>query len=198
MLVTTAASLLLLATPAPAAVIYSGLQNITIPNDFEGVYLNTLTGAATTSPPGNWNSAPMINPFFGGSFIGTSELLRPVITGTDQMENLAYGSIVGPESSFAAGESGSTTHIGSGPGQFLLGVEGYIGYAFSAYVGGPTMYGVMRVTLNNTGTGATIHDWTYDDTGAPVAVPEPGRASFMLLACMGMVLRRRRCCGWRA
>lgn len=191
-LLTTAASVLFLATSAPAAVIYSGLQNITIPNDFEGVYVNVITGAATTSLPGNWNDAPMINPFFGGTAIATSALLRPVITGADQIENLSYSILVGPESSFAAGESGSSTHIGSGPGQFLLGVEGYIGYAFSAYVGGPTMYGVMRVTLDNDGSGATIHDWTYDDSGAPVIIPEPGRGVLLLLACIGIVLQRRR------
>ncbi|MGV3663902.1 MAG: PEP-CTERM sorting domain-containing protein [Prosthecobacter sp.] len=191
-LVITAASLLLLATPAPAAVIYSGLQNITIPNDFEGVYLNTLTGAATTSPPGNWNSAPMINPFFGGSFIGTSDLLRPVITGADQIENLAYSSIVGLGSSFAAGESGSTTHIGSGANQFQLGVEGWLGYAFESGPGGSTIYGVMRVTFDNSGSGATIHDWYFDDSGAPVAVPEPARGFLLLLASAGLVLRRSR------
>jgi hypothetical protein len=45
LLLTTLGSLLL-AAAAPAAVIYSGLQNITIPNDFEGVYLNTFTGSS--------------------------------------------------------------------------------------------------------------------------------------------------------
>lgn len=191
-LLTSAASLLFLATSAPAAVIYSGLQNITIPNDFEGVYFNVITGAATTSPPGNWNSAPFINPFFGGTAIGTSDLLRPVITGADQIENLAYGSVVGPGSMFATAESGSMTHIGVAANQFQFGVEGWLGYAFKSAPGGSTMYGVMRLTLDNSGSGATIHDWYYDDSGAPVTVPEAGRGGLMLLASIGYVLRRRR------
>lgn len=183
---------LLLAATAPAAIIYSGLQNITIPNDFEGVYLNTLTGAVTHTQPGAWNSAPMINPFFGGTAIGTSALLRPVITGTDQIENLAYGSTVASSSTFTAGESGSSTHVGPALNQFLLSVEGYIGYAFEAYTGGPTMYGVMRITIDNDGTGATIHDWSYDDSGAPVSVPEPGRSGLLLAALGCLVLGRHR------
>lgn len=122
-LLAAAASLMLLATSAPAAVIYSGLQNINIPNDFEGVYLNTLTAAATTTQPGSWNNAPMINPFFGGTAIATSDFLRPVITGTDQIENLAYSTVVGQGSNFASGESGSSTHIGVALNQFILGVD---------------------------------------------------------------------------
>ncbi|MBE7494297.1 MAG: PEP-CTERM sorting domain-containing protein [Verrucomicrobiaceae bacterium] len=183
---------LMLTVSAPAAVIYSGLQNISIPNDFEGVYLNTLTGATSTILPGNWNNAPMINPFFGGTAIGTSALLRPVITGADQIENLAYSTIVGPGSSFAAGESGSSTHIGAAANQFQLGVEGWLGYAFESTPGGSTMYGVMRLTLNNSGYGATIHDWYYDDSGAPVSVPEPGRSGLLLVFLGCLVLRRRR------
>ncbi|HEY1049619.1 MAG TPA: hypothetical protein VGE39_07680 [Prosthecobacter sp.] len=183
-----------LVASAPAAVIYSGLQNITIPNDFEGVYLNILTGQSTATQPGTWNNAPMINPFFGGTAIATSDFLRPVITGTDQIENLAYSTIVGPGSSFASGESGSSTHVGGSLNQFLLGVEGYIGYAFQTSIGGPTMYGVMRVTLDNDGSGATIHDWSYDDTGAPVSVPEPKRTLILAAGLLCVARRRRRSC----
>lgn len=188
-----AASSLLLAASAPAAIIYSGLQDVSLPNDPEGVYLNVFTGNVSSSVPGNWSSAPVINPFFGGTAIGTSPLLLPVITGADQILNLAYGTLVGLSSTFAAGESGSSTHVGPAANQFQLGVEGYLGYQFQSTVGGQVYYGFMRITIDNDGSGATIHDWSYDDTGAPIAVPEPGRACLMALGVLALMHRRRRC-----
>jgi len=190
-LISTAFALLLLVSSAPAAVIYSGLQNIELPNNFEGVYLNVFSGNVGYSEPPNWNDAPMINPFFGGTALGTSALLRPVITGADQIVNLAYATQVGPTSNFAAGESGSQTHVGPALNQFQLGMEGYIGYAFESVLGGPTYYGVMRITVDNDGSGATIRDWYYDDTGASISVPEPKRVLIMALGLF-MVLRRRK------
>jgi hypothetical protein len=55
-----------LAPPASADVIYSNLQDIAIPADYAGVYLNVETGAWNTdifSPESGWD----INPFLGGT-----------------------------------------------------------------------------------------------------------------------------------
>lgn len=53
---------------------------------------------------------PWFNPFFGGVFIANGDLLRPVITGTDQVVNLAAGTMIGATSNFVVGESGSTCY----------------------------------------------------------------------------------------
>ena len=188
---------LMLAQPlVRGAIIYSGVQDVAIPLDFDGVYLNVVSGSTITSEPASWNSSPWINPFFGGVYIGTSNLLNPVITGADQIEKLTFGSMIDGSSSFATGESGSSTHIGSAADQFQLNVPGYLGFRFQTTLGGSTNYGWMQVTINNAGEGS-IHDWAYDNSGHSIlagalAVPEPGRMSCVFVALIVMSLRRRR------
>lgn len=166
--------------PASADVIYSNLQDIAIPSNYSGVYLNVETGSWNTninSPQAGWD----INPFFGGSVLWNSPTFQPVRTGTGEMDsvvNVAAGSTVGSGSTFstfvqgAGGENPggpgygiSETHMGSGAGQFVSGTEGYLGFRLNG-----TEYGYMRVVLTNNGSGAVIRDWAYDTSGAPVVV----------------------------
>ena len=182
---------------AEAAIIYSGPLSTAIPQDPNGIYLNPLSGT-TTSYPGDWNTAPWINSFFGGVYIGNSDLLRSVVTGTDQIINLPLGTLINSLSTFAAGESGSSTHIGAALNQFQLGIPGYIGFAFEPNTGGSTHYGWMSLTINNSGVG-TLLGYAYDDTagagievGATGAVPEPSRALMLLLGALRVMLRRKR------
>ena len=189
--------LLLIAAPATrAATIFSGILDLPIPLDFEGEYLRLDTGATAAALPADWATAPWINPFFGGVDIGNSPLLRPVITGADQILNLAPGTLIGSASNFTAGESGSSTHFGLGLGQFAPNVPGYLGVAFRSTAAGPDYYGWMQIQISNTGPGKIIC-WAREDvSGAPIqagagAVPEPGTALLSLMGA-GLALRRRR------
>lgn len=189
---------LLLAASAPAAVIYSGSVNHAMPVNPTGFYLNPLSGATSTILPGDWNTAPWINPFFGGVYIATDDLLRPVITGADQIVNLASGTVIGSLSTFAVAESGSSTHVGTAVEQFQLGAPGILGFAFQPTTGGSTHYGWMRLTINNTGSG-TLHDYAYENAagtailaGLTTSVPEPSRVVLMLGGLLAVSLRRRR------
>ena len=91
--------LLLLSIPAAtpvarASILFMGNQNIPIPMDFDGKYVRVDTGATATSLPADWETAPWINPFFGGVYIWNSPLLRPVVlTNTDQILNLTVGDL---------------------------------------------------------------------------------------------------------
>ena len=192
------AFILLAASFAQGAVIYSGIQDISVPFSPDGVYLNIATGATTTSQPGDWNSAPWINPFFGGTVLATDSLLRPVITGADQVVNLPSGALVDASNAFASGESGSVSHVGSRSNQFQLGTPGYIGFVFEAAPGGVSHYGWLNLVIRN-GDAGTIHDWAYDDTpGAAIlvgndgAVPEPSRTILLGIGLLWLLRRTSR------
>ena len=193
-------SLLSLVSPTQGAVVYSGIQDLTVPNTIDGLYLNVATGGSTGTYPGDpaWNSNPYFNPFYGGVAIATSDLFLPVIMGASQVVNVAYNSLIDATQTYALGENGSSTHVGSDPGQFTLGTEGYVGFKFQATTGGPILFGWSRVVYSNTGSGM-VRDWAYSDVagqgifaGTLTVVPEPSRA---LLLATGMLLvgwRRRR------
>jgi len=171
---------LALALPAAADVIYSNLQEISIPNTYAGVYLdvNGSNGWNTDmfNPIAGWD----INPFSGGSVVANSPAFQPVRGGTTSMSpilNLATGSSVGSSSVFSTftwdndgnpatpavpGYGGSQTHLGTGIGQFTAGQEGYIGFQLNG-----TNYGWMRVVLG--GATPVIKDWAYDTSGAFIA-----------------------------
>jgi hypothetical protein len=180
---------------ARGAVIYSGVQNLGVPQNPDGLYLNIYSGAIAGAQPGSWNTAPWLNPFFGGVFIATDDLLLPVvITGTDQIVNLAAGTLIDGSSTFATAESGSTTHVGGGPLQFQLATPGYMGFAFRQTVGGPVYYGWLQLTINNASEG-TIKDWAYESVagvGIAAGVPEPGRALLLFVGTFLTFLRRKR------
>ena len=148
---------LAVATPASrATIVYSGVQDFPIPFDLEGSYLRIDTGTTAGALPGDWSTAPWINPYFGGVKIANSPLLRPVITGSSQILNLAVGTVIDGTSNFVAGESGSETHFGLGAGQFALNVPGYLGVTFRPTVGGPDYYGWIELQVSNVGSAKII------------------------------------------
>lgn len=183
---------------AHAALMYSGVRNVAIPFALpagqDGVYVRLSDGITSTSYPGDipWNTQPWLNPFFGGVDIANSPLLRPVITGTDQIVNLAFGTVIDSAGNFVAGESGSSLHVGAAANQFHIGTPGLMGFAFKTAPAGPDYYGWLRMSVNNVGDG-NIVDWAYNDAaGTPViagvsAVPEPATA-VIGLALLGVSL----------
>ncbi len=192
--------LALLAPHSHAALTYSGVQNITIPSDFDGIYV-TFTDVndaesftTSTTDTGSWH----FNPYFVGASVATSDLLRPVtasITTNSNIVNLAYGTVIDAASTTPTGNSGSTGHMGTGTGQFQNGVMGYMGFAIT--FGTNVHYGYARVTFRNDGTAGTIHDWAWDTTPsfAATAVPEPATViplSLALSLFAAVHLRRRR------
>lgn len=197
--------LLLLLPAARATVVYSGVLNVAIPQTFDGVYLRISDNTTSVSFPGDWNTAPWINPFFGGTVIGTSPLFLPVITGSNQgsdpIVNLTGGTTIDAGSNFASADNGSTTHTGPALNQFHVGSPGYIGYKFQLPGSGPDYYGWMGIQVNDAGAG-TIIDWAYQNTagaaiqaGSISAVPEPAEACLVLLLalpCACLLIRRRR------
>jgi autotransporter-associated beta strand protein len=173
---------LALVMPAAADVIYSNLQNLSIPANFDGLYLDVNTGnsnTSMTSPVAGWD----INAFYGGKNVANSPGFQPVRTttgNTSAIVNLAAGAGVGSGSTYSSftwdhdansgtaqvpGYGSSQMLTGAG-GNFTAGTEGYLGfklYTDATYTA--ANYGWMRVVFTDNTGGAVIKDWAYDNTG---------------------------------
>ena len=78
------------------------------------------------------------------------------------------------------------------------GATAYLGFRIqpTSFPGGSQpaseLYGFMEVTLSDDGTTGTINSWSWETTGLPITVPEPGTATLGVLALAGLAWRRRR------
>lgn len=191
------AVLLAAVSTAPAAIVFSGTVGIPIPYTFNGVYLNVLTGQTATSQPSDFYGspgAPWINIDFAGVDVSNGDALFPSIQNTDQVLNIPLATPIGPAGTYVTGPSASTTHLGSGAGQFVASTPGYIGFSMNP-TGGGQQFGWIQVSLNDDNTGGVIHSYAYESTiAAPIAagaIPEPGVA-YALLVTAGLCLWRRK------
>jgi len=180
-----------------AAVVFSEIQNIAIPFDFDGVYLNISTGQTGTSEPANWETSPTVNFFFGGVGIATDALFRPVTDNEGRVLNLTVGSEVDASLNFAGSPNGSETHTGVEADQFQLTESGYMGFSFKI-TGDETLpyYGWLKFTPSSSG-GAVIESWAFETTAGQSievgsAIPEPGSLLFTGGVGLALILPRKR------
>ena len=95
---------------ANAAVIYSGLQNIAIPTDYNGIYINIDNGATSGSTILGWD----INPFFGGAGLGNSSAFQPARLASGNLDpilRLNMGDVVGAALTYSTGLGGSGDRV---------------------------------------------------------------------------------------
>lgn len=182
---------------AQAAFISSGVVNIDIPDNLEGISVDILTGSTGAGPLAGAD----INFFFDGAGISNDadgaaaspslEFVRVGGGTLDTAANLPLGTVINASSTFASGFGGSSDHINN---TFTDGVPGYLG--FSLDDGGTTLFGWMEVTLTPNTGGGTIHEWGYHDQGfqATAGVPEASEALVIMCGLTGLVFggRRRR------
>ncbi len=183
---------------SPAAIIYSGVENILIPTTFVGVYLDIDGGGAVAMEATGWD----VNFIFNGEGMGSSPSFRPVtptVVLNAPVLNLVSGTSVSSSSTFAAtypgGYSSSDTHVGNSLGQFASGTEGYIGFQFTTNTSTGPLFGWMRVELSNTAATGLVKDWAYEDSGAAIsvgAIPEPSSVLSLLAGVAAFCYRRRR------
>jgi len=164
--------LVLMALPAMAATIYSGLDDIAIPTGFTGIYLDIDTGATSSTAFAGWD----VNPFFGGVGFGNSAAFQPARTSANNLAavlNLAPGTIVSSGLSYASGVGGSGNsgheHLGPATNQFQPGSEGYFGFRFTTNGSAGPYFGWMRVVFTANDAGAVVKDWAYDTTAAAIS-----------------------------
>lgn len=181
---------------ADAAIVWSGIVNITIPSNIDGVYMNVLTGQTGTS--GGAVSGWDINPygattlqFFsatGGGFV------RGLGSSGTLVDNLAQGTLINASQSFGNGNAETTGATAFNPGS----MSNLVGFRFVNEATGQTHYGWMRILLGGAGLAAqprSIIEYAYESVagagiGAGVIIPAPG--AIALLGLAGLVGRRRR------
>ena len=147
----TAVTLLFTSGQAAADLIYSGLQDISIPTTYAGVNIDV-----------NGDSVWDLNPFLGGVYLYNNSVFQPARDGTgglDTVLNFTAGSTISSSLNYGPGTGGSMDHLGVNPGQFTAGAEGYIGFKNGSN------YGWMRVVFTNNNSGALIKEWAYDNSG---------------------------------
>jgi hypothetical protein len=192
--------MLVCASSAPAAIIYSGLKNIPIPTSLGGVYLNLDTGAVSASSISGWD----VNPFYGGAGVAYEATFLPILIGSAQdspILRLHAGDVIG--ATLGSGLNYATTfgvsgdpvsHLGLNANQFQNGQEGYIGFKYRTDANAGPYYAWMRVSLTDSSSIGQIVDWAYEDSGSEIiaGAPEPRRFFLLLLGLGAVVTRRRR------
>jgi formylglycine-generating enzyme required for sulfatase activity len=146
---------------ASADVVYFADQNLIINSDFNGLYLNVLTGAYNTTGggggtvEGGWH----INPYgsnglywFQSTSNGVGYLKAP---GSTALANVAVGTLIDGSSTYGTG--GASTNL-------TLNGTSIVGFRFT--LDGGTHYGWFRVSLSDTYSAQprSIVEWAYEST----------------------------------
>ncbi len=177
------------AEKAQAAIVYSGIQNITIGGTFAGVYLNMITGLTTTSA--GTNVGYDINPYYGGNlmFMGGTANNNAVGTGL-AATNMAAGQSV------AAGPFLTTDNFPDMT-NFVANQAGYFGIRFRREGDNALLHGWLRIVKSSANNApGTIIDWAYNDVAggdilAGEGIPGPGALAVLAIGAVGLRGRRR-------
>lgn len=174
---------------------------ISVPNTFNGVYINLLTGASSTSPAsvpgwdiGPWGNSGILSLFFNSTPANSNGAVASTTTGP--YTDLAPGTVISSLSTFATTTGSAAMAAFQTTGTHILGFR-FFNESTSAI-----NYGYMSITTNGpNGFPATINSWTFENSGgaitvprATAGVPEPATWAFMIMGfgAMGVAMRRTR------
>jgi hypothetical protein len=187
-----AMSAVLIAHPhdVEAAIVYSGIVNISIPGNFAGVYLNLvtgLTGTSAASVPGH-----DFNPYYGGNRLFMSNFLGNNAVGTGSGIAVAnappqwfMGPVVGASSPFITSTDFPTME------NFTPGSPGIIGVRFRRESDSMILYGAVGIIRSASNTTPGMISWYgYENFGATF-VPVPGSLAMLALGALGLRGRKR-------
>jgi MYXO-CTERM domain-containing protein len=183
-----------IANSADAALVYSGIVNIAIPDNIDGVYFNVVTGIGGAVPPAGWD----INPYSAGA-VGTSFNLwgptantwynpQGVVTGDYTLD---LGTLIsGPSTAFF--RPGGTLDASN---DVVLNSDNLFGFRFVNEANANQVhFGWVRINFGANLGSRSIVDYAYDNvagTGVLAGVvPAPG--ALALLGLAGLVGTRRR------
>jgi len=176
---------------ASAAIVYSGVQDISI-SQFSSLNLN-IDGDA-------YGDLLLKNYVFGGgNYQGATVNFFPGKLVSFNANGLAYASALSSgftvdASSVGPSFFGSMAYGSANPNaQFNSASNAFLGLSFSS--GTNVFYGWVRVSLNNAAGTFVVHDWAYENSGAGIqtgAVPAPGALGLLAAGASGLGLLRSR------
>lgn len=171
-----AAATLGLLSQAQAAVVTFNTP-IVVPNTFDGIYINLLTGAtgSTGASTTGWD----FNPYNSGTTLSffwsasPSQASGVAASTTGPYLDLAPGTTVGPSSTFAQVTAGSATAAFQSVGTHTMGFR-FFNEATTAI-----NYGYATLEVGGTsGFPLTITRWSFENTGAPITFADPFESGF--------------------
>ena len=175
-----------LAAPAVAKadIVWSGPVNISVPNTFDGVYINFVTGQTGTSgssvPGWNWN------PYNGGT--GLQFFWNGTPNGGVTLDMTTYAVLppnttVGPANMYLASTASAAT------AGWRSGANAYLGVRLLNSQTMQTNYGWVHFnTTGSTGFPATIVEYAFENMGNSIMtaqVPEPSTTALLGVMAAG-------------
>lgn len=157
---------------AEADIVYSGIVNITIPQDIDGVYINFVTGAF--GGPGL--AGADFNPYFNNATLaffgpgGGGGTISATTTSGSAAIRLNFGDSISPAGTYNNGQAVGTA--------FTSGGQGYVGLRFLNESTGVINYGWALLNTTNSASGfpATVVSYGFQNNGTAItagAIPEP-------------------------
>ncbi|MGB7159287.1 MAG: PEP-CTERM sorting domain-containing protein [Tepidisphaeraceae bacterium] len=191
---------------AEAAIVYSGPQNLSVPNSNFGMYINLVTKEVDSTDPLDFATGWDFNPYVGQTsgrfrFFTTpaSDLVNGgTLAGEENGAKLASGALIGPASTYttiAAPLLATPDNAGAAWDGASAGGTDFVGVRFTeaGVNGGSTVYGWIRINKPANAVGAIIVDWAFDDAGGSInagVVPEPASLSLLAMGAIGLLARR--------
>ena len=181
---------------ADAYIVWSGILNINIPSNVDGVYLNVITGQSGSA--GSAVSGWDVNPYSATNLTFFSPTgggyVRGLGASTTLVDNLAFNTVIGSGQSFGSGSVETT-----GATAFNLNsTQNLVGFRFVNEATGATHYGWMRLQLWS-GPGVqprAIVEYAYESVaGSSInagVIPAPGAIALLGLSGLAGIGRRRR------
>lgn len=184
---------------ADASIVHSGLVNIAIPDNIDGIYMNVVSGATgTTGSVTGWD----INPYTAGA-AGSGLNLWSANTNTwfSTTANTPAGSgFILPAGTPISGAAAAFFRPGGAAvvaGVTLNSSDNLLGFRFANEAnGGLFHFGWMRLQFGADGGTRSIVEYAYEDVAETAinagAVPAPGSLALLALGAVGVAGRRRK------